>query len=468
MTLRFARFAGRALALVRPVSLCLVATIALVAQARADVEVRVEARPISDPIEAYVKVTDINGVSVPGLGSDDFRVFEDDVEIALDPADVTLPPAQGGAQQVSVVFVMDYSGTVQSTALEALETAVKTFIGNLQVGDEAAIVKFNQSRGVSVVQEFLAIDDGVNEAALIAAVDTPYSGTGSPVLDALVAGLSQFATPPHTLPAGPKALILVSDGGENQSTATESEVVELANANSVPVFTIGVGDTTQPGRTELMQGLGDQTGGVYYPPEPGDAHIDEAYASISELLSNEYLITFASGITDCAEHELRVEVTGQTPVSTLFTRRTCDTEPNPFDFAAQTGVEPNETLVSAEETISGLEVPAHISVLQGAYSIGCNGTFTTDPSEIANGDTVCVEQQASGSFSTSKTTTLTIGGLAGTFTTTTRADNNGGGGGGGGGGGSPWLARVAVAFRPRSASRGTATSGLSAPKRPGR
>jgi VWFA-related protein len=437
MTLRFARFAGRALALVRPVTLCFVATIALVAQARADVEVRVEARPVSDPIETYVKVTDVNGDSVPGLDSGDFRVFVDDAEITLQPADVTLPPAQGGAQHISVVFVMDYSGTVQSTALEALETAVKTFIGNLQVGDEAAIVKFNQSRGVSVVQEFLPIDDGANEAALIAAVDTPYSGTGSPVLDGLVAGLNQIATPPHALPAGPKALILVSDGGENQSTATESEVVELANANSVPIFTIGVGDTTQPGRTELLEGLGDQTGGVYYPPEPGDAHIEEAYASISELLSNEYLITFASGIMDCTEHELRVEVTGQAPVSTLFTRRTCDTEPDPFDFPAQTGVEPNETITSNEETITGLTdgVPAHISVIQGAYSIGCNGTFTTDPSEIANGDTVCVEQQASGSFSTSKTTTLTIGGIAGTFTTTTRADNNGGGGGGGGGGG---------------------------------
>jgi VWFA-related protein len=435
MTLQFIPFTGRAFAGLRSALLCLAATIGLVAQARAEVEVRVEARPISDPIEAYVKVTDINGDSVPGLGSGDFRIFVDDAEITLGPTDVTLPPAQGGAQQVSVVFVMDYSGTVQSTALEALETAVKTFIGNLQVGDEAAIVKFNSTRGVTVVQEFVPIDDGANEAALIAAVDTNYTGTGSPVLDGLVAGLNQIATPPHSLPAGPKALILVSDGGENQSTATESDIIELANANSIPIFTIGVGDTTQPGRTELMQGLGDQTGGVYYPPEPGDAHIDEAYASISELLSNEYLITFASGIMDCAEHELRVEVAGETPVSNQFTRRTCDTEPDPFDFAAQTGVEPNETVTSNEETITGLTdgEPAHISVIQGAYSIGCDGTFTTDPSEITNGDTVCVEQEASGSFSTSKTTTLTIGGIAGTFTTTTRADNSGGGGGGGGG-----------------------------------
>lgn len=436
MTLCLVRFAGRALALVRPISVCFVATIALVAQARADVEVRVEGRPTSEPVEAFVMVTDDNGDPVPGLVEGSFQVFVDGELLTLAPGAVTFPQSQGGAQNVSVVFVMDYSGTVQSTALTALQSAVKGFINQMVAGDEAAIIKFNATRGPTVVHGFVPIDGGDNNASLAAAVDGNYSGTGTPLLDALFLAVNQFVTPPHPLPAGPKAIILVSDGGENQSDASESEVIALANEHSIPIFTIGVGDVTQPGRTELMQGLGDETGGVYYPPAPNDEHIDDAYTAIADLLTNEFLITFEDGITDCAQHTLRIEVDGQDPVEVQYTRRVCDTEPDQFDFAAQTGVEPNETVTSNEETITGLTdgVPAHISVIQGAYSIGCSGTFTTDPTVIANGDTVCVEQEASGSFSTSKTTTLTIGGIAGTFTTTTRADNNGGGGSGGGGG----------------------------------
>ena len=436
MFAHFRHSVSRVAALTRSLAFVLLSAIAFAAPARADVELRVEARPISDPIETYIKVTDGGGVPVPGLASTDFHVFVDDGEITIQPSNLTLPPAQGGVQHISVVFVMDYSGTVQSTALSALQQAVKDFVNTAMLpGDEAAIIKFNNTRGVNLVQEFVPID-GVgnpNNLLLEAAVDGNYSGTGTPLLDALLLGVNQFVTPPHTLPPGPKAIILVSDGGENQSETTENDVIALANEHSIPIFTIGVGDVTQPGRTELMQGLGDETGGLYYPPAVDDEHIGDAYASIAELLSNEYLITFASGILDCAEHEVRVEVSGQLPATRLFTRRTCDTEPNASTFTAQTGVAPGASVTSNTVTIAGLEVPAHISVIQGTYSIGCTGTFTGNPATISSGDTVCVRQQADAGFNTSRTTTLTIGGIAGTFTTTTRRDNGGGGGGGGGG-----------------------------------
>jgi VWFA-related protein len=435
---RFCRFAVRARALAALVAWCVGSALTFVAPARAEVAVRVEGRPTSEPVEAYIKVTN-NNVPVSGLGASDFRVWVDDVEVTIQPGDFILPPAQGGPQNVSVVFVMDYSGTVQSTALAALESAVKGFIDQMALGDEAAIIKFNNTLGVTLVHEFVPIDDGANNDSLAAAVDSDYSGTGTPLLDALLLAVNQFVTPPHTLPAGPKAIILVSDGGENQSDATQSEVIALANENSIPIFTIGVGDVTQPGRTQLMQELGDETGGLYYAPD--EYEIEEAYASIAELLSNEYLLKFEDGITDCDVHRLRIKVTGEVAVTVHYTRRSCDTEPNPFSFAAQTGVDPDEMVTSDEVSITGITdgVPAHISVIQGSYSIGCDGTFTASPGQIADGDTVCVQQQASGSFSTSKTTTLTIGGIAGTFTTTTRGGGGGGGGGGVGGGGASGL-----------------------------
>src|SRR5688572_17285374 len=130
---RFSRFAVRARSLAGHVVLGIVSTMALVAPARADVDVRVESRPADAPIEAFIKVK-TNNVPVAGLTAADFRIFVDGEEVPIAPADFTLPPAQGGPQSVSVVMVMDYSGSVQSTALNALETAVKDFINQMAPG----------------------------------------------------------------------------------------------------------------------------------------------------------------------------------------------------------------------------------------------------------------------------------------------------------------------------------------------
>jgi hypothetical protein len=207
---RFSRFAVRARRLMGLIVLGMGPALTLVAPAGAEVAVRVESRPASEPVEAYVNVTG-NAGPVAGLDSSDFRIFVDDVEIAIQPTDFTLPPSQGGDRHVSVVFVMDYSGTVQTTGLAALESAVKGFIDQMVVGDEAAIIKFNATRGIEVVHEFVPIDGGANNVSLKAAVDSDYPGTGSPILDAVHLAVSQFVTPPHPLPAGPKAIILVSD-----------------------------------------------------------------------------------------------------------------------------------------------------------------------------------------------------------------------------------------------------------------
>ena len=121
-----------------------------------------------------------------------------------------------------------------------------------------------------------------------------YPGDGTNLLDALELSVNQFlqATPP--LPIGPKAIILISDGGENESSATLTDVIALANANSIPIFTIGVGDLDIGNRKDLMTGLGSETGGQYFPTAT-DQDIADAYASISILLTHEYLITIPPG-----------------------------------------------------------------------------------------------------------------------------------------------------------------------------
>jgi VWFA-related protein len=306
--------------LARPASwmaMLLLGMVGAVAPAHAAVSVRVDARPVAEPIEAFVDVTDATGRPVSGLSAADFTLLVDGAAVAS--PNFSLPPAQG-TSRVSVVFAMDMSQTVQQAALEPMRDAVNAFIDSMQSGDYAAIVKFNNTNAAraSVVQAWTPIDDGGGgDSMLKSAVSAPYPGSGSNILDGVALAIDQLRTPSVALPAGPKAVVLISDGRDNASTTTLATVLGAANASSISVFTIGVGNV---GGT-LMQDLASGTGGQYL-AAPTGAEIAGAYQRIASMLLNEYLLTFTSSITDCNAHTLEVRVTGQTAVSTPFTR--CD------------------------------------------------------------------------------------------------------------------------------------------------
>jgi VWFA-related protein len=294
-----------------------------VGSARAAVDLRVEA-PLGSPIEAFVTVTTAAGDPVSGLTVDDFTLTLDGQ--VIDNADVTfsLPPSEDPNQRVSVAFVMDFSASVRHAALQPMRQAVIDFINEMNVGDYAAVIKFNGTQGASVRQSFLDIDDGVNDQMLIDAVNADYDGSGSNVLDATDLGVSEIRDNSvlGLLPPGPKVVILVSDGQENDSSVTQEAVVANANSGaggSIPIFTVGVGDVAEG--VELMTSLAEQTGGEYL-PAPTDAEIEQAYATIKSLLDDSYLLTFDSTIADCNLHMLRVNVAGRGSDTEGFRR--CD------------------------------------------------------------------------------------------------------------------------------------------------
>jgi uncharacterized delta-60 repeat protein len=113
-----------------------------------------------------------------------------------------------------------------------------------------------------------------------------------------------------------------------------------------------------------------------------------------------------------------------------------DTTPEPFSLAERTGVARNTDIVSNTVTITGITGAAPVSVENGSYSVGCNGTFRSSSGTITNGQTICVELRSPAAFGTSSTATLAIGGVSDTFTVTTEAEDTtppGGSSGGGGG-----------------------------------
>lgn len=95
-----------------------------------------------------------------------------------------------------------------------------------------------------------------------------------------------------------------------------------------------------------------------------------------------------------------------------------DSTPDAFSFINNNSATANSTDTSNTVTITGINVPATISVNNreqgGSYSIGCTGVFTSTPGSINNGQTVCVRHNT-GNSNTTVSTTLTVGGVSATF-----------------------------------------------------
>ena len=104
---------------------------------------------------------------------------------------------------------------------------------------------------------------------------------------------------------------------------------------------------------------------------------------------------------------------------------TPDTTPNAFSFNAQTDVPLLSMVESNIVTISGINSNATISISgsNGEYSLDGGTTFTTTNGTVANGQQVIVRQTSSDQFSTQTDTTLTVGGVTGTFSVTTLAQD---------------------------------------------
>jgi hypothetical protein len=96
-----------------------------------------------------------------------------------------------------------------------------------------------------------------------------------------------------------------------------------------------------------------------------------------------------------------------------------DTIPDPFTFTDQTGVGLSQTITSNTIPVSGITCASAISITGGTYSIN-GGSYTSVSGAVNNGDTVTVRQTSSGSYSTTTTATLTIGGVSDTFSVTTQ------------------------------------------------
>ena len=206
-----------------------------------------------DLVELSVTVLDASDRHVTGLEAVNFEIFEDSVQ-----QDVSLFLHED--RPVSLGLVIDNSRSMERKKAR-VDMAAVSFVRLSNPQDEAFLVHFDDT--VRLAQEFTS-DIGVLEETLESI--SPYGQTS--MYDALMTALEKIKEGRYD----EKAILLVSDGADNSSTAVFEQVLESVRQSEAAVYIIGVLNDSAAGQEAriALEALSDASGGRAFFPQTVD------------------------------------------------------------------------------------------------------------------------------------------------------------------------------------------------------
>ena len=201
----------------------------------------------------HATVTDGEGGLVSDLGEQDFKVSEDGL-----PQRIRL--FRNEDVPVTVGLVIDHSTTMRPK-LADVTAAARTFVLSSNQEDEMFVVNFNEIASLGLPGTAHFTNSAADLETAIARV--PPQGMTA-LYDAVAKGLA-------VLQAGTrdkKVLIVLSDGGDNASARSLSQVMKLAQRSDAVIYTVGLFDDEDPDRNPgVLKHLAASTGGQAFFPE---------------------------------------------------------------------------------------------------------------------------------------------------------------------------------------------------------
>lgn len=244
-----------------------------------------------------VTVTDPLNRPVTGLEKEHFKVYDDKVEQTITHFSMDDEP-------VAVGLVFDVSGSMGPKLLKSRQAAA-AFFRTSNPEDEFFLIEFNDApkltvpltQNVEEIQNRLTFSQSKGRTAL---------------LDAIMLALSEMKKSKK----GRKALLIISDGGDNSSRYSEGEVRNVVRENDTLMYAIGVfegiggrmrtpEEAAGPG---LLTELCEQTGGRHLPADSSE--LPDIAAKIGVELRNRYVLGYVphSSVRDGRYHVLQVKV----------------------------------------------------------------------------------------------------------------------------------------------------------------
>ncbi len=231
-----------------------------------------------------LSVTDPSNRLVTGLERNNFFVYEK-ATAGPDQLQQIKTFATEDAP-VSLGIILDLSGSMANKFVRSRQS-VKAFLKTANPEDEFFVIGFNDRP--ELIEDFTSnIDDVDARLSLI------KPGKRTALLDAIYFGVSKMKDAKYSR----KALLLVSDGGDNRSRYTENEVRSLVRESDVQMYALGIFDEYAPTTEErlgplLLNDLCEDTGGRLFRVNDLNDMADVA-AKISNEIRDEYVLGYRS------------------------------------------------------------------------------------------------------------------------------------------------------------------------------
>ena len=236
-----------------------------------------------DEVNVLFIATDRHGKFVRNLNQNDFTIFDDHkpVQSILNFRRETDLPIQLG-------LLMDVSGSVQSRFGFEKEAATGFLQHVIRPGyDRAFVVGFNKESHLT--------QDFTDQVPLLAAgIESLNNGGGTALYDAIYKACKEKLLRENTNRPIRKAIVILSDGEDNQSEHTRAQAIEMAQRAEVLIYAISTDDSGLILRGDkVLEDLASATGGrAFFPYKMKD--ITHSFAAIEDELRSQYAVSYLS------------------------------------------------------------------------------------------------------------------------------------------------------------------------------
>lgn len=228
----------------------------------------------TDLVILNATVLDKNGKFVPGLKRTDFQIFEDGAEQKLATFTAEETP-------FAAAILLDTSGSME-TRLTLGRSAAIRFLEGLREEDVAAVYNFDNK--VDQMQDFSPGRD----------LPARAFGLRTKMMTALNDAVLRAADDLAKRDEKRRAIVVLSDGGENYSRASSAKALDHALQAGATIYAVNMSETG-PGRdiagTSILKNLAEKSGGRYV-ASPGGQELRDSFAAIAEELGHQYTLAY--------------------------------------------------------------------------------------------------------------------------------------------------------------------------------
>ena len=251
-----------------------------------------------DEVNVLFIATDRRGKFVRNLNQNDFSIFDDHkpVQSILNFRRETDLPIEMG-------LLVDVSGSVQGRFGFEKEAATGFLQHIIRPGyDRAFVVGFNKESRLT--------QDFTDKVALLSAgVQRLSNGGGTALYDAIYTACKDKLLREHSEHPIRKALVILSDGEDNQSQYTRAQAIEMAQRAEVLIYAISTDDSGLILRGDkVLEDLASATGGrAFFPYKMKD--ITHSFAAIEDELRSQYDVSYKPTDFDADGRYRSIEIT---------------------------------------------------------------------------------------------------------------------------------------------------------------